>query len=245
MSSAELNKHLIVLASSSPRRQELLRILGLSFVVAPPLVQTGNGAQTEVDETPLPNETPAELVQRLSRIKAEAIATNTTLLASTRVSSAENSDDQSLIIIAADTEVALENQILGKPTDAAEAVSMLQRLREQSHQVYSGLTVARISGEHSTFVTRLHQSTVWMRPYTDDEIAAYVASGDPLDKAGAYGIQNQSFAPVERLEGCFASVMGLPLGELMATFKGLGLSLPTGAARCRFNTRYPCCLDNL
>jgi predicted house-cleaning NTP pyrophosphatase (Maf/HAM1 superfamily) len=83
-----------------------------------------------------------------------------------------------------------------------------------------------------------------MRPYTDAEIAAYVASGDPLDKAGAYGIQNKSFAPVARLEGCYASVMGLPLGELAAAFKELGLSLPAGASRCSLYTSNPCCLDN-
>lgn len=80
-----------------------------------------------------------------------------------------------------------------------------------------------------------------MRPYTDAEIDAYIASGDPLDKAGAYGIQNKTFAPVERLEGCFANVMGLPLGELAALLEELGLSLPEVAPRCSRYTGHPCC----
>jgi predicted house-cleaning NTP pyrophosphatase (Maf/HAM1 superfamily) len=118
---------------------------------------------------------------------------------------------------------------------------MLKVLRQQPHYVYSGLTVALLSGTKSTFVTRLHQSTVWMRPYTDAEITTYVISGDPLDKAGAYGIQNKSFAPVQRLEGCFASVMGLPLGELAAAFKELGLQFPEVALPCRRYTGHLCC----
>lgn len=121
---------------------------------------------------------------------------------------------------------------------------MLQQLRQQSHYVYTGLTVARLSGEIRNFVTRLYQSTVWMRPYTDAEIASYVASGDPMDKAGAYGIQNNSFAPVARLEGCFASVMGLPLGELTTAFEELGLSLSENASQCSLYTGRLCCQNN-
>lgn len=244
MSSVELYDHLIILASSSPRRQELLKTLGLSFVVIPPINFAGGErgqGQTEVDETPLPGEAPSALVQRLSRIKAEAIASNPVLLASARSRFTGAEIDRNLIIIAADTVVVLDNQILGKPDHAAGAIVMLQRLRRQSHRVYTGLTVARLSGEYSNFITRLHQSTVWMRPYTAAEIAAYVASGDPLDKAGAYGIQNSSFAPVARLEGCFASVMGLPLGELAAALKEFGLSLPEIASRCSLYTGHPCC----
>jgi predicted house-cleaning NTP pyrophosphatase (Maf/HAM1 superfamily) len=90
-------------------------------------------------------------------------------------------------------------------------------------------------------ITRLHQSNVWMRAYSDAEIEAYVASGDPLDKAGAYAIQHKIFAPVERLEGCFASVMGLPLGELAAALAELGLSSPEVAPRCNRYSTYPCC----
>jgi MAF protein len=181
------------------------------------------------------------LVQRLSRLKAEAVAMNLAWLAPSLSTSPDTANH--IVIIAADTEVALGEQILGKPGDAVEAALMLRLLRRQPHHVYSGLTVALLSGAKSQFVTRLHQSTVWMRPYSTAEITAYVASGDPLDKAGAYGIQNKSFAPVERLEGCFASVMGLPLGELDAAFQELGLSLPEIPSRCSRYTGYLCCQD--
>jgi septum formation protein len=240
--SLALSSPLIVLASGSPRRQELLKSLGLSFhVVTPSLPSTSTPGRTSVDETPLPGETPAALVQRLSRLKAETVAAHLDWLAPSLSSYLTKTKGQ-IVIIAADTEVALGRRILGKPGNPAEAVAMLKQLRQQSHQVYSGLTAALLAADRTgRFVTRLHQSTVWMRPYTDAEIAAYVASGDPLDKAGAYGIQNQTFAPVLRLEGCFASVMGLPLGELAAAFQELGLSLPDIAPPCQQYTGYLCC----
>jgi MAF protein len=229
---------LIILASSSPRRHELLQSLGLSFQVLIPTLSDAVG-QRAVDETPLPSELPAVLVQRLSRLKAEAVALSLARLAPSL--SPSPGETNPLIIIAADTEVALGQQILGKPNDADEATAMLKQLRRQPHYVYSGLTVALLSGAKSEFVTRLHQSTVWMRPYTNAEIAAYVASGDPLDKAGAYGIQNKSFKPVARLAGCFASVMGLPLAELAAAFEEIGFSLPEITPCCSNYTGYPCC----
>jgi MAF protein len=247
VSSFEPRKHLIILASSSPRRQELLKVMGISFVVVPPVTPSGkkvNQRQMEVDETPLSGESPSALVQRLSRLKAESVVTNSELLASARLPTTNEQENHNIFIIAADTVVVLGKQILGKPRQAAEAIFMLQQLRRQSHNVYTGLTVARLSGKTRNFITRLHQSTVWMRPYTDSEIAAYVTSGDPLDKAGAYGIQNRSFAPVARLEGCFASVMGLPLGELNVAFKELGLSLPESTSRCSLSTGHPCCQYN-
>lgn len=239
--SADFSKQLIILASSSPRRQELLKSLGLVFYTVTPAVPSpGAPGRTGVDETPLPGETPAALVQRLSRLKAETVAVHLDWLLPALSKHLHETKDP-LIIIAADTEVALDNQILGKPGSPAEATAMLKQLRRRSHHVYSGLTVAKLSGGTSQFVTRLHQSTVWMRPYTNAEMAAYVASGDPLDKAGAYGIQNSGFAPVARLEGCFASVMGLPLGELAAVFRGLALWLPEISPRCHQATGFPCC----
>ena len=143
--------------------------------------------------------------------------------------------------------VVLRDNILGKPKDPIEATQMLRDLRDRPHQVYSGLTVAAVDrsadcNPHSMqMITRLHQSTVWMRPYTDAEIEAYVATGDPLDKAGAYGIQNKGFAPVARLEGCFASVMGFPLGELAAALRELGVSLPEIGRLCVGHTGQKCC----
>lgn len=232
----------IILASSSPRRRELLGSLGLSFNVITPAISSGSQTSpTAVDETPLPGESPPDLVQRLSRLKAEAVAANLEQLAPSLP--APFTQHSPIFIIAADTEVALGTQILGKPGSPAAATAMLKALRQPAHHVYSGLTVARCFRGELTFVTRLHQSTVWMRPYSDAEIAAYVASGDPLDKAGAYGIQNQSFAPVARREGCFASIMGLPLGELAIALSQLGFSLPPVAPPCTRYTGSPCCQE--
>ncbi len=241
-----MTRPLILLASTSPRRQELLKILDLSFTVVPPLIpltnegSRGSPSYSEIDETPLPGEVPADLVQRLSRIKAEAVVARLPALPFNR-------EENKVVVIAADTVVVLADKILGKPGQPAEAVYMLTQLRQQCHHVYSGLTVAATtipplpSVAQTEFVTRLHCSQVWMRPYTDAEIAAYVASGDPLDKAGAYGIQNKSFAPVERLNGCFASVMGLPLGELAAVLQEIGVSVAEVGPRCAQYTGHPCC----
>ncbi|MFN8454404.1 MAG: nucleoside triphosphate pyrophosphatase [Anaerolineae bacterium] len=237
---ASPQKMRLILASTSPRRQELLRAIGLSFSIVPP---------TGVDETPLPGEAPADLVQRLSRLKAQAVATNLAQLAPPIKSSTEVKP-QPIIIIAADTEVAFEGHILGKPGNPAAAAAMLQQLRGRCHQVYSGLTIASLPStsvdplHDGIFITRLHQSQVWMRAYSQADIAAYVASGDPLDKAGAYAIQHEGFTPVERLEGCFASVMGLPLGELAAACQELGLGLPEIGLLCAGYTGYPCCQNN-
>jgi septum formation protein len=237
--------YFFVLASGSPRRREFMELLGLPFIIIPPSFIK---EKKPVDETPLPNEMPPALVQRLSRIKADAVAVTLPSLAlPSFVSSTNNHKERKAIVIAADTIVVLENKILGKPNNATEAAQMLKQLRDQYHFVYSGLTVAAISWEPdqpqahlSKLVTRLHQSKVWMRPYTDAEIEAYVASGDPLDKAGAYGIQNKTFAPVARLEGCFASVMGFPLGELAITLREVDVSLSPIGPLCTKHTDHPC-----
>ncbi len=231
-----------ILASGSPRRREFMQLLGLPFTVMTPAQAAG----ADVDESPLPGESPTDLVQRLSQIKAETVATNLSrsglkpdLLALTN------------IVIAADTVVVLGGKILGKPQHPAEAAQMLKDLRNQAHEVYSGVTVAMLRPDRfqkpirSQFITRLHRSTVWMRPYTDAEIAAYVSSGDPLDKAGAYGIQHKEFNPVARLEGCFASVMGLPLGELAAALGELDVALPDIGPLCAGFTGQTCCVEQL
>ncbi len=253
----------IILASGSPRRRELLKILGLPFIVALP--ESGPESEKEanrtgIDETPLPGESPPDLVQRLSLAKAQAVAAY--LPSMTSSDSISATDRAKVIIIAADTVVVLEGKILGKPTGPIQARQMLKWLRQrQRHYVYSGLTVGvweqsvgpgeMLSlGQHDNsktqflnlhLLTWLNQSKVWMRPYTDAEIEAYIASGDPLDKAGAYGIQNKTFAPVERLEGCFVNVMGLPLGDLAAALGKIGLSLPEIAPLCSQHTDHPCC----
>lgn len=227
----------IILASTSPRRRELLETLDIPFTVVSPDDGTEGGG---VDETPLPSEAPTALVQRLSRLKAQTVVNNLASLSS----SGQNGDFNDLsIVIAADTIVVLEDKILGKPNDPAKATQMLILLRHQPHYVYSGFTVAHSSSSQYKwhYITRLHQSKVWVRPYTDKEIEAYVASGSPMDKAGAYGIQDQTFVPVARLEGCFANVMGLPLGEVAAILSEIGLSLPEVSSVCTQHTGASCC----
>ncbi|MFQ5611651.1 MAG: Maf family protein [Anaerolineae bacterium] len=203
----------LILASTSPRRRELLALFEIPFTI-----RTAN-----IDETRLPGEAPAALVQRLSREKALAVA--------------EGLSEG--VIVAADTVVVRGGRILGKPADPAEARQMLRRLRQGPHQVLSGLTVVDVASNRS--LTRVNQTRVWMRPYTEAEIAAYVASGDPLDKAGAYGIQHQGFRPVARLEGCFVSVMGLPLGDLAEALAGFGVRVEAVGRRCAGYTGQACC----
>jgi len=236
---AQLTNYHFVLASTSPRRRELLGILGIPLTVVSPGAATPQG---QVDETPLPNEQPAALVQRLSRAKAQTVIDNLAL----HLPHLNPTQQQKTVVIAADTVVVLKEQILGKPTSPAEATQMLEALRQQPHYVYSGLTAARLAQKpnQATVTTRLHQSKVWMRPYTNAQIARYVAGGSPLDKAGAYGIQDQPFAPVARLEGCFSSVMGLPLAELAAALAQLGVSLPNIATACSRYTGTLCCQTN-
>jgi len=201
----------ILLASASPRRRELLSLLGLPFSVV----------VADVNETDGDGESPQAMVQRLSRAKALAVTTR----------------HPHVLVIAADTTVALDGQSLGKPADDAEATAMLRALRGRLHQVYSGLTVAQ--GDQA--LTDLADSDVWMRDYSDEEIARYVTSGDPLDKAGAYAVQHASFHPAERVEGCFASVMGLPLCHLARTLARLGVTVPVGVPIvCQAHTGFVC-----
>ncbi len=153
---------------------------------------------SNVDESQLPGEGPADYVKRLAKAKA---------LAATKAAEPEQ------IIIGADTTVADQGILLGKPVDHAEAVQMLKSLRGHTHQVYTGLAVLWARDER--LVTDLCITDVPMRNYSDDEIEAYVLTGDPFDKAGAYAIQHPDFRPVEGLRGCYASVMGLPLCHLL------------------------------
>ena len=233
-----------VLASGSPRRQQFMTLLGVPFVVIPPqLFKDDQTEPQDIDETPLPGEHPVDLVQRLSQIKAQAVLAQL------------NQALTAPVVIAADTVVVLGQEILGKPRDAAQAKEMLQALREHPHFVYTGLTVALStktadelqlslpeSKDDNIVVTRLHRSTVQMRSYTDQEIEVYVAGGDPLDKAGAYGIQNETFAPVAHLDGCFASVMGFPANELAQALAEVNIFLPPIASVCKaFIDKEDCC----
>ncbi len=188
----------LILASSSPRRRELLQRLGVLFEVT----------TADIDESQQPGEPPVVLVQRLAREKALAVAARLPERA----------------VLGADTIVVLDGAVLGKPADADEATSMLRRLRGRPHTVWSA--VYACNPTLGCEAAALNESTVWMRPYGDDEIAAYVASGDPLDKAGAYAIQHRGFAPVQRLEGCYSGVMGFPLWDVAQVLQAIGVESP-------------------
>jgi septum formation protein len=204
----------LILASNSPRRRQLLAWTGWDFTVSP----------VAIDETPLPGEDPAAYVSRLARTKGEA--------------QARRSPPGSLVL-SADTIVADGLALLGKPADPREAVSMLQRLRGHSHQVYTAIALIATGADRSA--ADRCASDVPMRAYTGAEIAAYVASGDPLDKAGAYAIQHPGFHPVDDFKGCFASVMGLPLCHLVRSMSRLGQPAPVDVATvCQAKLNYVC-----
>jgi septum formation protein len=204
----------LILASMSPRRQELMGLTEWAFDILP----------ADVDETPLPGETPRAYVLRLAEDKARAAAEGTR---------------QGDIVIAADTTVADGGLILGKPQDAQEARAMLQALRGHSHQVLTALAVYQPAT--GILETDLAATNVPMRDYSDGEIEAYIASGDPFDKAGSYAIQHPEFRPVEALTGCYANVVGLPVCHLRRALRKFGLTphndLP---AACQSTLNYQC-----
>lgn len=179
-----MNDHSIILASASPRRRELLKLLELDFACV----------STDTDEARIDGESAPAMVERLSRLKAAAA----------------HKQFPDALIIAADTDVELDNAILGKPRDAVEARAMLEALRDRAHNVFTGIALT----DSASRETKVVHSRVFMRSYSDQEIRAYVASGDPFDKAAGYAVQHQNFRPVDRVEGCFANVMGLPLCRL-------------------------------
>lgn len=204
----------ILLASNSPRRRKLLHLGGWDF----------RTDAADIDETPLPGEAPSAYVLRLSAEKAKTV-----------LARALPTD----LVIGSDTTVVVDGEILGKPADAAEARSMLQRLRARTHQVYTGIAVIRASDQ--LMLRDVCITDVPMRDYSDDEIERYIATGDPMDKAGAYGIQNLQFQPVINMAGCYASVMGLPLCHLAVLLREFAqppsASLPQN---CQVELLYSC-----
>lgn len=182
-----------ILASASPRRRQLLEQIGDAVWVRP----------AEVDETPRPGEPAPELVRRLARAKAEAVAR--------ALWSVTPPSGGAAPILAADTVVALPDEILGKPADAADAAAMLHRLSGRMHEVWTGLCLLQLGAPPAEAA---EMTRVWFAPLTPAEIAAYVATGEPLDKAGAYGIQGPAARFIPRLEGSYSNVMGLPLHRL-------------------------------
>ena len=182
----------IVLASSSPRRKQLLEMLRIPFRVIVP----------DVDERVLPGEAPDAYVTRLSSAKAQAVVFKV----------------PGEIVLAADTTVVLGGEILGKPESAAHAVDMLLRLQGQTHEVLTAVAVAR----DDVLEQALDRSRVTFRPADQSLLAAYVATGEPMDKAGAYAVQGLGAPLIERVEGDFFGVMGLPLRLALDLLARLG-----------------------
>ena len=230
-----MSKPCLLLASQSPRRRELLVLLGIPFAVAAP----------NVAEVPQANEPPDALVVRLSQAKARTACSRQSQSLSNEFNACHkkpvktDGDNSDAIIIACDTVVALDGKLLGKPQDEAEATVMLHRLRRRSHVVYSAVTLLE-TGTGRT-LTDVAETQVTMRAYADAEIATYVASGDPLDKAGAYAIQHSGFHPVAELQGCYTNVMGLPLCHLTRCLRAWEVEPPHDVpAVCQAHTGHLC-----
>ncbi len=203
-----------MLASNSPRRRQLLTLGNWAFSVK----------VVDIDETPLADELPKNYVLRLAQAKALAVS---------EMASPEN------IIIGSDTTVVDGDSILGKPTDTRDAGSMLKQLRGRTHQVYTGLALYRVHDRK--MLTELSITDVPMRNYSDEEITAYITTGDPMDKAGAYAIQHPEFDPVESMHGCYASVMGLPMCHVLRALQKFDVSPAADVpAACQSLLNYHC-----
>ncbi len=187
----------LILASASIRRAQILRDAGISFSVL----------SSAVDETPFPDETPQEMVQRLADAKAELVAARTVGPA---------------ILVAADTTVVLDGQILGKPRSTDDARHMLELYSGRTHSVITGVTLIRLPEmERRQFV---ETTLVTFAALSDEQISRYLSTDEPYDKAGAYAIQGHAGRFIPRIEGCYFNVVGLPLARLVAALQELGWS---------------------
>jgi septum formation protein len=191
----------VVLASSSPRRRELLNLIGIAHEVRP----------ANLDESMRPRETPRRHAERLARDKASAVAIR----------------DPDLITIAADTIVVINRKVLGKPVDKEDAARMLAMLSGREHTVITAVAVSRGKKLRSA----IEEVKVKFRRLREEEIEAYIATGEPMDKAGAYGIQGFGATIVERVEGDYFAVMGLPLVRLIGLMREVGVVYQFGSIR--------------
>lgn len=187
----------IVLASSSPRRKELLTLIGIPFKVHP------SQKEEHIDD----NDSPNEIVEKLALMKAKDIAQNYS----------------EGLIIGADTIVVKDGKVLGKPTDKTEAFKMLTLLQGQVHQVYSG--IALIDAKTGKYEVSHQVTKVFMKDLTSEEIHAYIGTKEPLDKAGAYGIQGIGALFIDKIEGDYFNVVGLPLSKLETMLKAFGVNV--------------------
>ena len=202
----------MILASASPRRKELLEQIGAEFVICP---AKGEEVITETD--------PSAVVMELSRQKAEEVAYGVLIY---NEQHADLATPQDILVIGADTVVAYENQILGKPKDEEDARRMLTMLSGKTHSVYTGVTFVFIdkegrTGEHCFF----EKTDVCMYPLKEEEIDRYIQSGDPMDKAGSYGIQGRFAIHIKEIRGDYNNVVGLPVARLYQKLQKLGVSI--------------------
>ena len=202
----------MILASASPRRKELLEQIGAEFVICP---AQGEEVITETD--------PSAVVMELSRQKAEEVAYGVLIY---NEQHADLATPQDILVIGADTVVAYENQILGKPKDEEDARRMLTMLSGKTHSVYTGVTFVFIdkegrTGEHCFF----EKTDVCMYPLKEEEIDRYIQSGDPMDKAGSYGIQGRFAIHIKEIRGDYNNVVGLPVARLYQELQKLGVSI--------------------
>lgn len=195
------NSRSIILASTSPRRSELLTCLGLSFTVIP------SHADEEVEDFLTPEQVVSELSARKARSVYELL----------------HQSERNVVIIGSDTIVVRDSDILGKPQDVAEAIAMLTSLQGRSHEVWTGVTC--LDGLTGEVVTSHRVTTVTMKPLTEEEIVAYASHGEGLDKAGAYGIQGLGASMITGIEGCYFNVVGLPLSLLSDMLKRYGIEV--------------------
>jgi len=188
----------LILASASPRRHELLKQVGISYRVV----------VSDADESSIAGETPADYVIRVARLKAEAVA---------------GMDETGLPVLAADTAVVIDNEILGKPGNQEEARDMLRRLGGRVHEVFSAVVLIDANRQ---VTSRLNVTRVRFADLNEDWIAAYCATGEPMDKAGAYGVQGCAAHRITEIAGSYSGVMGLPLFETLELLNSAGLNLP-------------------
>jgi septum formation protein len=213
-----MNQNKFWLASNSPRRREIATWAGWQLEKVSP----------DVDESMLEKETAERYVKRIAELKSGI-----------RLEKASADD----FVISADTIVALDGKILGKPRDAQHAFEMLVSLRARDHWVMTAIAVRRADEEKTR--VELCKSQVRMRAYSDQEIARYIESGDPIDKAGAYAIQNQEFHPAEKFCGCMASVMGIPLCHLERSLRhNPNYDWTDWPSVCQKKLEYKCSITN-